>query len=258
MNTKECSKCREVKDLSDFYKSKKGLLGRDSRCKRCKYESSSKAKSHNRRASTSIKFDKQRFKFCSKCESVLDLGQFHKGGCYCRSCESNRKAKPTSDLLRKGARLSNETNKWCPTCQSLLDRSQFYKNRTSKDGLRSECKSCHNTREKNKRCADPSYKLRTNVSRAIRYGLSGDKGGSNTFEHLPYTPKQLREHLEAQFDEHMTWENYGDYWHVDHIYPQSLLPYDSYDDPNFQKCWALENLQPLEAIENLKKSNKII
>jgi len=45
---------------------------------------------------------------------------------------------------------------------------------------------------------------------------------------------------------------------VDHIYPQSLLPYDSYDDPNFQKCWALENLQPLEAIENLKKSNKII
>jgi hypothetical protein len=28
-------------------------------------------------------------------------------------------------------------------------------------------------------------------------------------------------------------------------------------DENFKKCWALDNLQPLEAIANIKKSNRL-
>jgi len=76
-------------------------------------------------------------------------------------------------------------------------------------------------------------------------------------KHLPYTQEQLKEHLENQFDSKMTWDNYGTYWHIDHIYPQSLLPYDSLEHPNFQKCWALENLRPLEAKANIKKGNKV-
>jgi hypothetical protein len=62
----------------------------------------------------------------------------------------------------------------------------------------------------------------------------------------------------------MTWENYGPakegeyHWQIDHIIPQSALPYDNFGHPNFLKCWALENLRPLEAFANLKKSSKII
>ena len=56
----------------------------------------------------------------------------------------------------------------------------------------------------------------------------------------------------------MSWENYGIYWQIDHIYPQSLLPYDSMDHPNFLKCWSLDNLRPLEATENIRKGNKLI
>ena len=41
------------------------------------------------------------------------------------------------------------------------------------------------------------------------------------------------------------------------IYPQSKLPYDSMTHPNFLKCWALENLQPLEAKENISKGNRL-
>ena len=77
-------------------------------------------------------------------------------------------------------------------------------------------------------------------------------------KHLPYTPQELREHLETQFDDKMSWDNYGTYWHVDHIFPQSKMPYDSFEHPNFQKAWALSNLQPLEAIENIKKGAKIL
>ena len=114
--------------------------------------------------------------------------------------------------------------------------------------------------QRNRRQNNPEYNLRCRVSSCIantmaRWSYSKDHP---TWQALPYTPEQLREHLEAQFDEHMTWENYGDYWHIDHIYPQSLLPYDSLEHENFIKCWSLDNLQPLEAIENMRKSNKII
>lgn len=56
----------------------------------------------------------------------------------------------------------------------------------------------------------------------------------------------------------MSWENHGIYWHIDHIYPQSLLPYESMEDDNFKKCWTLDNLRPLEKVANMKKGNKII
>jgi len=206
-----------------------------------------------------LKIDRTTHKWCARCETVLTLDNFHKGTSACKPCESKRRKKPLDELKIKGTRLSSETHKWCPSCECLLDRSMFYKNRTTTDGVRSECKACHNNREKSKRATDPTYKVRTNVARAIRYGVGiGNKKNTPTFAHLPYTPEQLKEHLQAQFDAHMTWDNYGDYWDIDHIYPHSKLPYDSLTHPNFQKCWALDNLQPLEKIENIKKSNKIL
>jgi uncharacterized Fe-S center protein len=46
-------------------------------------------------------------------------------------------------------------------------------------------------------------------------------------------------------------------WNIDHIIPQSSLPYNSMEEENFQKCWALENLRPMEAFANIKKGKKI-
>lgn len=113
-------------------------------------------------------------------------------------------------------------------------------------------------REKERKKTDPAYKLRKRVSSTIRYVLNGKKNGKSVLKYLSYTFEELKMHLENKFDENMSWKNYGSYWHLDHIYPQSLLPYDSMEHENFKKCWALENLQPLEAIANIKKGNKII
>ena len=54
----------------------------------------------------------------------------------------------------------------------------------------------------------------------------------------------------------MSWDNYGSYWHVDHIKPKSLFHYNNSENPEFKKCWALENLQPLEKFENIRKRDK--
>lgn len=128
-----------------------------------------------------------------------------------------------------------------------------------------------NTNAKRKRNTDPIFKLRGNVSNKICFYLKlndSSKNGKSILKFLPYTISELRTHIESQWlisgNEWMNWDNYGKIssirktWHIDHIIPQSLLPYDSMEHPNFQKCWALSNLRPLEAFENIRKSNKLI
>lgn len=114
---------------------------------------------------------------------------------------------------------------------------------------------------------DATFRLRKAVSTSIHFRLkklNTSKRGQRSFDKLGYTAQQLKEHLESQFEPWMNWENYGvcvddkKTWHIDHIYPHSLLPYSSMDDENFKKCWALENLRPLEAKANIAKGNKVI
>jgi hypothetical protein len=69
-------------------------------------------------------------------------------------------------------------------------------------------------------------------------------------------------HLESKFESWMSWDNYGAWekdkqkWHLDHIKPQSLFEIKAADDEEFKKCWALDNLQPLEASQNMSKGNR--
>ena len=113
--------------------------------------------------------------------------------------------------------------------------------------------------EKNRKDNDPFYKLCCYTRTAVYTCLkerSVDKY-SNTFDMLPYTLEELISHLENNFTEGMTWENYGE-WHVDHIKPMASFTFDSVDDESFNECWSLSNLQPLWAKDNLSKGSNII
>lgn len=168
---------------------------------------------------------------------------------------------------REKNRLNNIINgtildkKICYICKNDVMSSSFRRNVTKRDGLSDECNSCRNDYERRRKIIDPSYKLKCMVHSVIWNMIrknNGSKGSNLTWDKLPYSPRELREHLESQFDENMSWDNYGSYWHIDHIYPQSLLIYDSLEHPNFLKCWSLRNLRPLEAKENLRKGNKVL
>jgi len=106
-----------------------------------------------------------------------------------------------------------------------------------------------------KRNENPKFHLARIISIAIWKCLKKKKANRNWESLVNYTLEVLMEHLENQFDEKMNWSNYGKYWSIDHKKPISLFNYINPEDEEFKKCWALENLQPMEKIANIKKGN---
>lgn len=126
-----------------------------------------------------------------------------------------------------------------------------------RDENREELNGYKRVYEKTKKDSDPSYKLACYTRTAI-YTCLKERDITkykNTFDLLPYSLEKLINHLESQFKEGMSWENYGE-WHVDHIKPMSSFNIQSPEDGSFQECWSLNNLQPLWGKENLSKGSR--
>lgn len=111
--------------------------------------------------------------------------------------------------------------------------------------------------KKKKYLQDPA----TNLIIKIRTRLwdfmksEGTKKTSETMQLLGCTPEFLRRHIEQKFTPEMSWDNYGTYWHLDHIYPLSRV--NVLNEEEFKRVCHYTNLQPLSKIENLRKGNNI-
>lgn len=116
-----------------------------------------------------------------------------------------------------------------------------------------------------KKIANPKLRIRGfmrgRINEAMKsHGLS--KGGTPSLQYLPYTWDDMYRHLELQFEDWMTFSNYGAYdsirktWQIDHIIPQAFFPYDSMDSRLFRWCWSLSNLRPLESLQNLREGSR--
>jgi hypothetical protein len=127
--------------------------------------------------------------------------------------------------------------------------------------------------QKKRRKRDPVYRLRKYISTSIYKALRKNNGKkeSSIMNFLPYIIEELKQHLENQFEWWMNWNNMGKYnaktwndqnsttwvWNLDHIIPQSLLPFSSMKEENFIKCWALQNLRPFNAKQNIMEGNRL-
>ena len=90
---KQCSKCNEIKEITEFYKRKDSKDGYRNDCKKCRQEVDTK-----KRRSTGVKEKRVLFsdgirKECSKCGVIKEFAQFNTnimykdGHCYsCREC----------------------------------------------------------------------------------------------------------------------------------------------------------------------------
>ena len=137
----------------------------------------------------------------------------------------------------------------------LKERARKYRQRYWQ---RPEVRERRNKRQRERRLNDPQFRIDDSMRSLIRISLRGKKAGRKWETLVDYTIVELMQYLETLFNENMAWDNYGSYWEIDHIKPRSLFNYETEEDKEFQECWALSNLQPLEASENRRKGNTFV
>ena len=104
--------------------------------------------------------------------------------------------------------------------------------------------------------SDPVFRLSRRVKAAVHLSLTNRIKHHKWEQLLGWTTTELKAHLEKRFEPWMSWDNYGE-WHIDHIIPIAAFNYESPYDIDFKRCWALSNLRPLEARENLSKGARL-
>lgn len=110
--------------------------------------------------------------------------------------------------------------------------------------------------------ADPTKRMRNSLKAQLNAILKGRASRTATVATFGYTMEQLVAHLEERFTNGMTWSGYGPKgWHVDHIRPVAsfaLVREDgAIDGDQVRACYALENLRPLPAADNLRKGARL-
>lgn len=153
----------------------------------------------------------------------------------------------------------------CKTCriEASKDRVQKWREKNREQyllhasGWKKKNREKSNLWEKEYRNNNPSVALRRNISAQMGKAIREQKRGLSWEKILGYTLNDLIEHLESLFCPGMNWKNYSKTgWHIDHIRPLSSFTISSIDDSDFRECWALGNLQPLWAKDNLRKGTK--
>jgi transketolase len=203
-------------------------------------------------------------KMCNICQQVKEVSQFHKwkhgpDGLK-RECKECRKKETKSyyqknsesikskvsdyrknnpDKVKEVKKRIYERNK-----ETILQTNQQYKTKNRKKIT---------SRNLGRRKSDPIHNLKHVMNSRLRIFLKSKNISkkNRTFEVVGCTPMELKEHLESKFINGMSWDNQGD-WHIDHIIPLS----SANNEEEIYKLCRYSNLQPLWAIDNIKKGNK--
>lgn len=116
-----------------------------------------------------------------------------------------------------------------------------------------------NSQEKQRRAIDPQTamlsKIRNRINTALRRYFHRPGKSDTTIQLLGCNFTQLKTHLSNQFSSGMSWENYNRTgWHIDHKRP--CASFDLTVPAQQRECFHYTNLQPLWAVDNLRKGAK--
>jgi len=178
-------------------------------------------------------------KTCKKCNIPKILDMFHnsKNGkygvkSYCKECKV--KLRKTDYDINKQTYLHNKKTYYINNKETIVNKVIAYR--------------------KAKLNTDPHFKMKDNIRCLIRNAFKRKFTikSKKTTEILGCTFDEFKKHLESKFDEHMTWNNQGTYWQLDHIKPISLAHTE--DDIILLNHYT--NFQPLYWEDNLAKGDK--
>jgi len=257
METKICSKCKEEKDVCEFQKdsSKKDKLY--SSCRKCVSDKTKKYLKDNKNL---IKQNKKKFYQKNKEKINRKSSEYREKNSekitlYLKKyyqdnketlCEKNKlRYFGNKEYRLKKSKEYREVNK---EKYSFYLKEYYYNNKEL-------LKEYRYNYQKNRRENDELFYLKDIISHRVREYLKSKKitKKNKTFEIVGCTPDELKIYLEERFTDGMCWDNRGK-WHIDHIIPLSSA---KTEDELYNLC-HYTNLQPLWAVDNLKKGNRIL
>lgn len=211
------------------------------------------------------------FKYCEGCDSNKNTKEFgtrirKNGNIYifkkCKECERIRKKQPEykKKISSNRKKKYNEDNEYRKT---IIEKScKYYKENTTK--IKKYQKDYHkrktvierrHQRRYNRRQNDEEYRIMCNLSSRICKLLKSNKD-TRSLKLIGCSPIFFKKWLEWQFNSNMSWDNYGKYWHIDHVIPCNSFELMKKNEQ--YKCFHWSNCQPLEKTKNIIKSDKII
>lgn len=257
METKICSKCGIEKKVCEFQKdcSKKDKLY--SSCRECVCKKTKKYLKDNKNL---IKQSKKNFYQKNKEKINRKSSEYRKKNSEKIKSYLKKYYKDNKEALCKKNKLKYFENK-----ESILKKSKEYRE-VNKEKYSFYLKEYYYKNkellkeylynyQKNRRKNDELFYLKDIISHRVREYLKSKKitKKNKTFEIVGCTPNELKIYLEERFVDGMCWDNRGK-WHIDHIIPLSSA---KTEDELYKLC-HYTNLQPLWAVDNLKKGNKIL
>lgn len=267
-NEKQCRSCKEIKEVTEFYKDRKFKDGLSSICKICNYKKSriyienNKEKVSKRKKQYSVK-NKAKIKANQK---IWYNNNKHKHRNTCAIYAEKNKEKIleyTKKWREKNKeRLNdyyliyrkNNIEKYRITKKLYAEKNKEKLNEYHKTWYNNNKDRQSNIR-KERRKNDELYVIKCRVSTLIRMKIkqNGYTKQSRTYEILGCSFEDFKLHIERQFAKGMSWDN-RDKWHIDHIIPMATAK----TEEDVIRLNHYTNLRPLWAEENLSKSDKII
>lgn len=180
---------------------------------------------------------------------MADINQCKECGGY-SICDHGRRWSECKECGRVSICIHNRNKSYCKEGR----RNQVCEH----SKIKSSCKECvgsqicsHKILKKNCKICDPNGYLRQVVSSRVRDALKSKKS-KGTLEYLCCDIDTFKKHIEDQFEEGMSWDNYGE-WEIDHVVPVK------FNNPNLQQVIErlhYTNTQPLWKAENIAKGNR--
>lgn len=193
-------------------------------------------------------------KVCRKCKKNKDICEFNK--------DKNKKD-GISTLCRECKKISNENYRNNNIVKYKEIQKKYRDSNKEKESIRRVLWYSNNRDkrlsyaieyEKSRKKINPIYKLIRITRCRINNFLKNNNftKQNRTFNIVGCSPEFLKEHIENQFTEGMSWELIGRHIHIDHIIPLSSA---KTEEEVYKLCYYT-NLQPMWAKDNMKKSNK--
>jgi len=195
-------------------------------------------------------------KICSKCKVEKDFCEFinskrTKDGktSICKKCNSERGKIYNLNNSQKHKERSKRWSENNP--DKVKDKSKRWAE-NNPEKIKKKRRVYESKRKQN----DPVFKIKSNYSSLLSrsFKIKGVKKPGKTIELLGCSIEFFIIHLTKQFTDGMSLDNYGK-WHIDHIIPFASAGNDL---NKLKELCHYTNLQPLWAIDNIIKRDKIL